>query len=197
MSRKQLCWALVLAGGLGVGVVQARGGAGSPGPQSAMPATVSDRLAPFVPTPHDVVNKMLELAHVSSGDVVYDLGSGDGRIVIAAAKAFGARGVGIDIDPARVAEATRNAQAAGVSNLVEFRVGDAMQADVSGATVVTLYLLSSANRRLQPMLQRQLKPGARVVSHNFGMGADWPPEKVEQFTDSMGSTRTLYLWTIK
>lgn len=153
-----------------------------------------ESLAPYVPTPHDVVEKMLTLGQVGKGDVVYDLGSGDGRLVIAAAKK-GARGVGIDIDPDRIAEAQANAKQAGVEALVEFRQQDAMQADVSEATVVTLYLLSSSNVKLRPMLLSQLKPGARVVSHQFGMG-DWAPAKVETFTDSNGTARTLYLWNV-
>jgi SAM-dependent methyltransferase len=152
-------------------------------------------LAPFVPTPHDVVDRMLELARVASGDVVVDLGSGDGRLVVTAARRFGARGIGIDIDPARIAEGRANATAAGVDSLVEFRQQDAMEADVSQATVVTLYLLSSSNVKLRPRLLSQLKPGARIVSHQFGMG-DWPPDKVETFTDSNGTSRTLYLWTV-
>lgn len=152
-------------------------------------------LAPYVPTPHDVVERMLGLARVASGDVVVDLGSGDGRLVITAAKQFGARGIGIDIDPARIAEGRANATAAGVASLVEFRQQDAMEADVSQATVVTLYLLSSSNVKLRPRLLSQLKPGARIVSHQFGMG-DWTPDKVETFTDANGTSRTLYLWTV-
>lgn len=153
-----------------------------------------DSLAPFVPTPQDVVQRMLSLAGVKAGDVVYDLGSGDGRLVIAAAK-LGARGVGIDIDPQRIEESRANAKAAGVADKVEFRLQDALEADVSEATVVTLYLLSSSNAKLRPKLTAQLKPGARIVSHQFGMG-DWEPAKVETFTDSNGTSRTLYLWTV-
>ena len=153
------------------------------------------RLAPFVVTPPDVVERMLRLASVTSDDVVYDLGSGDGRIVITAARAFGARGVGIDIDPALVEQARRNAAAAGVADRVTFRVEDAMTADVSNATVVTLYLLAASNVRLRPHLQAQLHPGSRIVAHSFGMG-DWEPQKVDTFVDQGGVTRTLYLWTI-
>jgi tRNA G37 N-methylase Trm5 len=158
-------------------------------------ATQRPSLAPYVPTPQDVVERMLTLAQVGKGDVVVDLGSGDGRLVVTAAKQFGARGIGIDIDPARIAEGRANATRAGVEGLVEFREQDALQADVSQATVVTLYLLSSSNVKLRPRLLSQLKPGARVVSHQFGMG-DWAPEKVETFTDSNGTSRTLYLWTV-
>jgi SAM-dependent methyltransferase len=152
-------------------------------------------LAPYVPTPPEVVDRMLALARVGPKDVVYDLGCGDGRIVIAAARKFGARGVGVDIDPKRVNESIANARKAGVEKLVTFRVEDAMTTDVSEATVVTLYLLSFANVQLRPILQRQLKPGARIVSHSFGMG-DWEPHQVDSFTDANGGTRTLYLWRI-
>jgi ribosomal protein L11 methylase PrmA len=138
---------------------------------------------------------MLALAGVTSNDVVYDLGCGDGRIVIAAARKFGARGVGIDIDPVRVAEARRNAAAAKVDHLVTFRVEDALATDVSGATVVTLYLLASQNVALKPALMKQLRPGARVVSHNFAMG-EWEPDVVDTFTSADRQTRTLYLWRI-
>ena len=149
--------------------------------------------APFVATPPDVVDRMLTLAGVTSDDVVYDLGCGDGRIVIAAAQKFGARGVGVDIDPVRVADAQRNAAAAKVDHLVTFRIEDALATDVSGATVVTLYLLASQNVALKPALMKQLRPGARVMSHNFAMG-DWEPDVVDTFTSADGQTRTLYLW---
>ncbi len=165
-------------------------------PLDAMRLGAQASLAPYVPTPHDVVERMLTLAKVGKDDVVVDLGSGDGRLVIAAAKQHGARGIGIDIDPARIAEATTNAQQAGVANRVEFRQQDALQADVSQATVVTLYLLSSSNVKLRPRLLSQLKPGARIVSHQFGMG-DWPADTVDTFTDANGTTRILYLWTVK
>jgi SAM-dependent methyltransferase len=160
-------------------------------PSLAMPQA---SLAPYVPTPQDVVERMLELAHVGKDDVVYDLGSGDGRLVITAAKKYGAKGVGVDIDPERISEARANAEKAGVQSLVEFRQQDALTVDVSPATVVTLYLLSSSNMKLRPILTKQLKPGARIVSHQFSMG-DWQPAKNETFTDSNGATRTLYLWT--
>jgi len=150
-------------------------------------------LAPFVPTPEDVVDRMLDIAGVTENDVVYDLGCGDGRIVITAAKKYGARGVGIDIDPQRIAESRANAEREGVSHLVEFRQEDAMETDVSNATVVTLYLLSSSNMKLRPLLTRQLKAGARIVSHAFNMG-NWEASHVEKFTDTRGNTRTLYLW---
>jgi SAM-dependent methyltransferase len=150
-------------------------------------------LAPYVPTPQEVVDRMLQLGGVSKADVVYDLGCGDGRIPITAAKRFGARGVGVDIDPQRIAEANANAKKEGVSHLVTFRLEDAMTTDVSDATVVTLYLLSASNLKLRPLLTKQLKPGARIVSHSFSMG-DWQPDKVDTFVDTSGTTRTLYLW---
>jgi SAM-dependent methyltransferase len=167
----------------------------SHGTQTAQPTQKkrdAANLAPYVPTPQEVVDRMLRLAGVAKGDVVYDLGCGDGRIVISAAQ-LGARGVGVDIDPVRIAESNANAQRAGVTNLVTFKLQDAMTTDLSDATVVTLYLLSASNVKLRPILTRQLKPGARIVAHAFAMG-DWPAERVENFTDSSNSPRTLYLW---
>ncbi|TCP08668.1 SAM-dependent methyltransferase [Caldimonas thermodepolymerans] len=146
---------------------------------------------PYVPTPQPVVDRMLQLARVGPDDVVYDLGCGDGRVVITAAKAYGARGVGIDIDPQRIAEARANAKRAGVTDKVEFRIGDLFEADFSEATVVTLYLLPSINQRLRPQLWRQLRVGARVVSHDFDMGSQWPPEHTENVAN-----KTIYAWTI-
>ncbi len=150
-------------------------------------------LAPYVPTPQHVVDKMLELAEVTSKDVVYDLGCGDGRIVITAAKKYGAHGVGVDIDPQRIKESRANAKEAGVEDLVTFKQEDAMKVDVSQATVVTLYLLSSSNAALRPILTKQLKPGSRIVSHAFSMG-DWPPLKTVKVGDDSGFSRTVYLW---
>jgi protein-L-isoaspartate O-methyltransferase len=153
-------------------------------------------LAPYSPTPPDVVRRMLTLARVGPGDVVYDLGSGDGRIVIEAARRFGARGVGIDIDPTLVARAQATARQAGVESLVMFRVQDAMTVDVSDATVVTLYLLAASNVKLRPILTKQLRPGARIVAHNYPIG-DWEPDVVDTFVDAAGTTRTLFLWTMR
>jgi len=152
-----------------------------------------ESLAPFVPTPQDVVDRMLALAEVTSKDTVYDLGCGDGRIVITAAKKYGAHGMGFDIDPQRIKESTENARAAGVDNLVAFKQQDVMTVDVSPATVVTLYLLTASNLKLRPLLTKELKPGARIVSHMFSMG-DWEPTKVDNFTNEEGFPRTLYLW---
>jgi predicted RNA methylase len=154
-------------------------------------------LAPYLATPEDVVDRMLALGETTARDTVYDLGCGDGRIPIAAAKKFGARGVGLDIDPKLVDLAKANAKAAGVEKLVEFHVQNVLEADVSPATVVTLYLLSSSNERLRPMLQKQLQPGARIVSHAFSMGRTWPADKVDQFVSARGDEVTLYLWRIK
>ena len=150
-------------------------------------------LAPYVPTPQEVVDRMLQLGLVTKADTVVDLGCGDGRIPITAAKKYGARGVGVDIDPQRIAEANANAKKEGVTHLVTFRLQDALATDLSEATVVTLYLLSASNLKLRPILTRQLKPGARIVSHAFSMG-DWQPDKVDTFTDTSGGSRTLYLW---
>ena len=150
--------------------------------------------APFVATPPDVVDRMLALAKVGPRDVVYDLGCGDGRIVIAAAQKYRARGVGVDIDPARIAEAEENARRAGVQKLVTFKLQDALKTDVSDATVITLYMLSAINVKLRPILTKDLRRGARIVSHSFAMG-DWEPEHVETFRDEAGTNRVLYLWT--
>jgi protein-L-isoaspartate O-methyltransferase len=151
-------------------------------------------LAPYVPTPPDVVDRMLRLAKTGPGDVVYDLGCGDGRIVIAAAQKFGAKGVGVDIDAGLVERARANAKAAGVENRVTFRVQDAMTVDVSEATVVTLYLLAASNVRLRPRLTERLVPGSRIVAHDYPIG-DWEPQIIDNFTDAAGRQRTLYLWT--
>jgi ubiquinone/menaquinone biosynthesis C-methylase UbiE len=154
---------------------------------------------PYVPTPQTVVEEMLKLGGVKDGDVVYDLGCGDGRIVVTAVKSFKAkRGVGVDIDPERIKESKQAAKEAKVEDKVEFRQGDVLKiTDVSDATVVCLYLFPEVNERLKPMLQRTLKPGSRVVSHDFLMGDDWKPEKEVNVRDADGQQHTLYLWTIK
>jgi len=153
-------------------------------PQARQPDVI------FVGTPPDVVDAMLEVAEVKSTDVVYDLGSGDGRILIAAAKKYGAHGVGIDIDPAQVKQAEENARNEGVADKVQFIEGDLFQADIHEATVVTLYLLEELNIRLRPKLLKDLKPGTRVVSHRWRMG-DWQPEISRRVGD-----RAIYLWRI-
>lgn len=145
----------------------------------------------YFPTPAETVTAMLKLANVGPGDVVYDLGSGDGRIVIAAVKSFGAaRGTGIDIDPARISEATDNASRAGVADRVRFLNQDLFETDLRDATVVTLYLLPWMNLRLMPKLMAEMKPGTRVVSYRFDMGS-WKPD---QRISSNGET--IYFWTI-
>ena len=145
----------------------------------------------FVPTPQEVVEAMLKLANVHRGDVLYDLGSGDGRIPVTAAKQYGIRAYGIDVDPQRIQEANENAKKAGVTNLVQFRREDLFKANFKEATVVTLYLLPELNVKLRPRLLAELKPGTRVVSHQFDMGTWKPDKKVE-----LSAGRTIYLWTI-
>jgi ribosomal protein L11 methylase PrmA len=145
---------------------------------------------PYVPTTELVVEKMLEMAKVGPKDVVYDLGSGDGRIVITAAKKYGATGLGVDIDPERIKEANENAKAAKVTDKVKFKQGDLFELDLRPATVVTLYLLPDINLKLRPKLLSELKPGTRVVSHNYHMG-DWKPEQTVQLDG-----HTVYFWTI-
>jgi SAM-dependent methyltransferase len=144
----------------------------------------------FVPTPEEVVQQMLKTAKVHKGDIVYDLGCGDGRTVIAAARDFGARGVGIDINPVRIKESLDNAKAAGVTDRVVFRNEDLFEADIKEATVVTLYLLPTLNVKLRPKLWKDLKPGTRIVSHDFDMG-EWKPEETVQVNG-----HTVYFWTI-
>jgi SAM-dependent methyltransferase len=146
---------------------------------------------PYVSTPQPVVDKMLDMANVGRGDVVYDLGCGDGRIVITAARDRGATGVGIDLNPTRIAEARGYARREGVNDRVKFMVGDLFQSNFTDATVVMVYLLPEVNRRLRPQLWKQLKAGTRVVSHDFDMGPEWPPEKIEKI-----GRKTLYYWTI-
>ena len=154
---------------------------------------------PPVPTTETAVQAMLKLGEVKKTDVVYDLGCGDGRIVIAAAKNYGARGVGIDINPVRIAEAKENARKAGVEKLVRFEEKDLFQADIHEATVVTLFLLPTVNMKLRPKLLQDLKPGTRVVSNTFDMG-DWKPDKEATVggVDDVEAplSRDLYLWVI-
>lgn len=145
---------------------------------------------PYVPTPMPVVDAMLDLARVGKQDVLYDLGCGDGRIVVRAATRFGCKGVGVDLNPERVAEARDNAARSKVTGLTRFEIGDVFEFDFRPATVVTMYLLPSVNLKLRPRLQKELKPGTRIVSHDFDMG-DWTPEA----TRDAGRSR-LYLWSI-
>lgn len=147
------------------------------------------KIVPFVPSPQEVVDKMIDLAGVKKGDVVYDMGSGDGRIVIAAAKR-GAQATGFEIDGDLVKESRENIRKAGVQNLAEIRQQDILTVDFSPASVITMYLLPDVNLKLKPNLLKHLKPGSRVVSHSFDMG-DWKPDKVERVDG-----RTIYLWII-
>lgn len=150
--------------------------------------------APYVSTPQPVVDAMLRLAEVRSDDVLYDLGCGDGRIVITAARSFGARGVGIDIDPRRIEEANAAARSAGVSDRVRFAVQDLFQADFSEASVLTLYLFPELNAKLLPKIRAEMRPGTRVVSHQFRIG-DWVPERTEAV--EAGTERSeIFLWRV-
>lgn len=161
----------------------------------AAPAIARDEHAPpldvpFVPTPMAVVDAMLDMAQVTRSDTLYDLGCGDGRIVVRAATRFGCRGVGVDLDPERVREAKENARTAGVEKLTRFEVGDVFEFDFSAASVVTMYLLPSVNLKLRPRLLKELKPGTRIVSHDFDMG-DWAPEVSREVKNSR-----IFLWTV-
>lgn len=163
-------------------------------------AALAQETIPFVPSPDHIVQRMLEIAEVKKDDVLYDMGSGDGRIVIEAAKKFGIRGVGIDLNPELVAKARENAAKEGVGHLVEFRAQDGLTVDISEATVVTLYMFKWFNNALRPKLQK-LKPGSRVVAHDFDID-EWKPTRVETVTapkdnsDDYVESRTLYFWIV-
>lgn len=144
----------------------------------------------YVPTPQSVVDKMLEMADVKEGDYLIDLGSGDGRIPITAAKKFGTHGMGVDLDPARIQDANENAKREGVTDKVEFKQQDLFETDISNASVLTMYLLSSINMKLRPRILAEAKPGTRVVSHSFDMG-DWEPDRQEKVDG-----KTVYLWIV-
>jgi SAM-dependent methyltransferase len=161
-----------------------------PAPALAQTTTAPAPDVIYVPTPQPAVDAMLEIAEVTAKDVVYDLGSGDGRIVITAAKRYGARAVGVEIDPVLVKRATANAAAAGVSDRVRFVTGNLFTTDIGDASVVTLYLLQSINERLRPKLIRELKPGTRIVSHVFNMGPEWPPAR-----STVVDRSPIFLWT--
>jgi len=150
-------------------------------------------LAPYMATPHEVVDRMLALAEVGPSDIVFDLGCGDGRVVIAAARDCGARGVGVDIEAWWIDQANAAAQGAGVSDRAEFRVGDALQLDLSQATVVFIYLVDWSVQMVAARLRTQLAPGARVVSLSFPI-SDWTPTRIERFVDAESNPRVLYLW---
>ena len=164
--------------------------------QSVQPRRVLD--VPYVPTTPQAVAAMLKLAKIKSTDVIFDLGCGDGRIVIAAAKTFGTRGVGVDIDPMRISEARENAKKAGVESLVRFEENDLFKTDIHEASVVTLFLLSSVNRRLRPKLLQELRPGTRIVSNTFTMG-DWQPDREATVGDESEAaflSHRLFLWIV-
>lgn len=167
--------------------------AGSTVAQQQLKPLEKDPEVPYVPTHERVVAEMLKVAKVGKNDVLYDLGSGDGRIPITAAKQFGTRGVGVDIDPARVIEARANAVKAGVADKVKFMQQDLFETDIKEATVVTLYLLPDVNLRLRPKLLAELKPGTRVVSHNYDMG-DWKP--LQTITVKVPEEHTIYYWVV-
>jgi SAM-dependent methyltransferase len=187
MLRKYSVGQVAMAALLATGIAAA---------QSSAPRREPD--VPYVPTTDQAVEAMLKLAGVTKSDIVYDLGCGDGRIVIAAAKMFGARAVGIDINPVRIGEAKENAKKAGVENLVRFEENDLFEANFKEATVVTLFLLPNINLKLRPKLLQDLKPGTRVVSNTFDMG-DWKPEKeitLEKNGEYSYLSHRLYLWTV-
>jgi precorrin-6B methylase 2 len=154
------------------------------------------QIVPFVPTPQEVVERMLALAQLKKGDILYDLGSGDGRIVITAAKKYGVKAVGFEIDPELIKKSRENIRKEGLEQLAEIREQDILTVDLSPASVVTMYLLPSVNMTLRPKVLSQLKPGARVVSHAFDMG-DWKADKTESVKDGSAYERTIYLWVIK
>jgi cyclopropane fatty-acyl-phospholipid synthase-like methyltransferase len=157
---------------------------------------------PFVPTPIEVVDKMLEMARVQKNDVVYDLGSGDGRVVIRAAKKYGARGVGIEMDQTLLDKARKSAEAEGVSHLVEFRAEDALKTDLSPATIVTLYMLPWFNEAMKPNFRNYLKPGSRIVAHDFGIEG-WKPDKTEKLPEPEKKAggyvhyHSIFLWNVR
>lgn len=184
MYAKRIFIAFLLLGALGLAALQQL----APQQPQRKPDVV------FVPTPPQVVAEMLRLAEVGGQDVVYDLGCGDGRLVITAAKKYGARGVGIDIDPQRIQESNANAKKEGVTDKVKFMEADLFTSDISEATAVTLYLLSTLNQRLRPKLLAELKPGTPIVSHDFDMG-DWEPEQ-KVMIQGPWRQHTVYRWTI-
>jgi precorrin-6B methylase 2 len=154
------------------------------------------KIVPYVPTPQEVVERMLDLAQVKKGDVVYDLGSGDGRIVVTAAKKYGVKAIGFEIDPERIKESAENIKKAGVGHLVEIRQQDIRTVDLSPASVLTMYLLPEVNLMIRPNIWKEMKPGSRVVSHDFDMG-DWKPLKTEHIKDGSSWDHTLYLWHVE
>jgi precorrin-6B methylase 2 len=173
-----------------IGLIALLSVAPTPAQQTATPEAARTPDVIYVPTPQPVVDAMLQVAGVTKDDIVYDLGCGDGRIPVSAAKQYGARAIGIDIDPQRIQEANDNVRVNGVGNKVKILNADLFETDFSDATVVTLYLLPSLNQKLMPKL-KQLRPGTRIVSHAFDMGDAWPPDKTLSVEG-----RTIYMWTI-
>jgi len=163
---------------------------------AALVSAQEGKIVPYVPTPQEVVDRMLELAQVKKGDVVYDLGSGDGRIVVTAAKKYGVKAIGFEIDPQRIKESHENIKKAGVEHLVEIRNQDIRTVDLSAASVLTMYLLPEVNLMIRPNIWKQMKPGSRIVSHDFDMG-DWKPLKTEYIKDGSSWDHTLYLWHVE
>jgi tRNA G37 N-methylase Trm5 len=159
-------------------------------------AAQEGKIVPYVPTPQEVVDRMLELAQVKAGDVVYDLGSGDGRIVVTAAKKYGVKAIGFEIDPQRIKESHENIKKAGVEHLVEIRLQDIRTVDLSPASVLTMYLLPEVNLMIRPNIWKQMKPGSRIVSHDFDMD-DWKPLKTDYIKDGSSWDHTLYLWHVE
>jgi len=155
----------------------------------------AEDLAPFVPTPPEVVDKMLEMAKAGQDSVIYDIGCGDGRIVVTAAKKYGSRGVGIDIDPVRIKESKTNAKENGVEQLVKFREEDATKTDISPATIVTTYLLPESNELLRPKFERELKPGTLIVTHNYVIPG-WEAKEIDSatVTDTEGKSHSVFLY---
>ncbi len=197
MRTKKLLWlvlfVLLAAGG---GLVSGRRGILDAGAVAQAQEDMDKKIVPYVPTPQEVVDRMLELAQVKKGDVVYDLGSGDGRIVVTAAKKYGVKAIGYEIDPQRIKESHENIKKAGVEKLVEIKQQDIRTVDLSGASVLTMYLLPEVNLMLRPNIWSQMKPGSRVVSHDFDMG-DWKPVKTEHIKDGSGWDHTLYFWRVE
>ena len=195
MKKRFLWLALVASVGVSGGLVSLSGWLAPRAAAQSQDDVESKKIVPYVPTPQEVVDRMLELAEVKKGDVVYDLGSGDGRIVVTAAKKYGVKAIGFEIDPERIRESHENIRKAGVGNLVEIRQQDIRTVDLSGASVLTMYLLPEVNMMLRPNIWSQMKPGSRVVSHDFDMG-DWKPLKTVELKDSSTWGHTLYLWHV-
>ncbi|OGQ84565.1 MAG: hypothetical protein A3F90_02880 [Deltaproteobacteria bacterium RIFCSPLOWO2_12_FULL_60_19] len=195
--RKRFLWLGLFAFvGMSSGLVSMPGWLATRAAAQSQDDVESKKIVPYVPTPQEVVDRMLELAQVKKGDVVYDLGSGDGRIVVTAAKKYGVKAIGFEIDPERIRESHENIRKAGVGHLVEIRQQDIRTVDLSPASVLTMYLLPEVNLMLRPNIWSQMKPGSRVVSHDFDMG-DWKPLKTVELKDNSTWGHTLYLWRVE